>query len=141
MKHNEEHNRKRREICNRYEKTPKGFLMRLYRNMKSRVKGVQQAKHHLYEHCELLRKVADDLALIWSGQSVGAQPNGAQMALDYVRQYTQKQSIQQRLAADPEYAEALTTYIEQYEFQLDQQQNAVTGRIGTAPAELQGVNT
>lgn len=54
MKHTEEHNRKRRKICNRYEKTPKGFLMRLYRNMKSRVSGVQKAKHHLYNHCELL---------------------------------------------------------------------------------------
>jgi hypothetical protein len=32
-----------------YEKTPKGFLMRLYRNMKSRVEGVQKAKYHLYE--------------------------------------------------------------------------------------------
>lgn len=32
-----------------YEKTPKGFLMRLYRNMKSRIEGVQTQKFHLYE--------------------------------------------------------------------------------------------
>lgn len=32
----------------RYEKTPNGFLMRLYRNMKSRVTGVQKQKAHLY---------------------------------------------------------------------------------------------
>jgi hypothetical protein len=32
-----------------YEKTPKGFLMRLYRNMKSRVTGVQKQKFHLYK--------------------------------------------------------------------------------------------
>lgn len=32
----------------KYEKTKKGFLMRLYRNMQSRIDGVQKAKHHLY---------------------------------------------------------------------------------------------
>jgi len=39
-----------------YEKTPKGFLMRLYRNMKSRIKGVQKKKFHLYEGKYLLPK-------------------------------------------------------------------------------------
>lgn len=33
----------------KYEKTKKGFLMRLYRNMKSRVEGIQKQKFHLYE--------------------------------------------------------------------------------------------
>lgn len=33
----------------RYEKTVSGFLMRLYRNMQSRIEGVQKIKHHLYE--------------------------------------------------------------------------------------------
>lgn len=42
----------------KYEKTHKGFVMRLYRNMKSRVEGVQQLKHHLYEGKELLSKEA-----------------------------------------------------------------------------------
>ena len=32
----------------KYEKTKNGFLMRLYRNMQSRVTGVQKVKHHLY---------------------------------------------------------------------------------------------
>jgi hypothetical protein len=32
----------------RYEKTKRGFLMRLYRNMQSRVTGVQRQKLHLY---------------------------------------------------------------------------------------------
>lgn len=34
----------------KYEKTKKGFLMRLYRNIQSRVTGVQRAKYHLYSH-------------------------------------------------------------------------------------------
>jgi len=40
----------------RYEKTINGFLMRLYRNMKSRISGVQKGKYHLYEGKELLSK-------------------------------------------------------------------------------------
>jgi hypothetical protein len=40
----------------KYEKTKKGFLMRLYRNMKSRVTGVQKQKYHLYCKLELLPK-------------------------------------------------------------------------------------
>lgn len=38
----------------RYEKTQKGFLMRLYRNMQSRVTGIHKAKRHLYEGKEIL---------------------------------------------------------------------------------------
>jgi hypothetical protein len=38
----------------RYEKTPKGFLMRKYRNMESRVKGIQYKKAHLYKGLYLL---------------------------------------------------------------------------------------
>lgn len=40
----------------KYEKTPNGFLMRMYRNMKSRITGVQWAKFHLYAGKELLPK-------------------------------------------------------------------------------------
>lgn len=38
----------------RYEKTPNGFLMRMYRNMTSRTKGIQWRKAHLYKGKELL---------------------------------------------------------------------------------------
>lgn len=40
----------------RYEKTPNGFLMRIYRNMKSRIEGIQKQKQHLYLEKELLPK-------------------------------------------------------------------------------------
>jgi hypothetical protein len=40
----------------KYEKTVNGFLMRLYRNMKSRIQGVQKQKAHLYANKELLDK-------------------------------------------------------------------------------------
>lgn len=42
----------------KYEKTPRGFLMRLYRNMKSRITGVQWKKAHLYKDKELFDKDA-----------------------------------------------------------------------------------
>jgi len=56
MKHSAEHNLSRRIACNKYEKTKNGFIMRLYRNMKSRVTGIQWSKHHLYVGCEILPK-------------------------------------------------------------------------------------
>lgn len=40
----------------RYEKTPFGFLTRTYRNMLSRVTGVQKNKSHLYKGKEILAK-------------------------------------------------------------------------------------
>ena len=40
----------------KYEKTPKGFIMRMYRNMKSRITGIQKDKFHLYCGKEILTK-------------------------------------------------------------------------------------
>lgn len=42
--------------CKKYEKTLKGLLMRTYRNMKSRVLGIQNKKAHLYKGLYLLDK-------------------------------------------------------------------------------------
>jgi len=48
---------KNNNICTqKYEKSIKGFLMRSYRNMKSRISGVQKRKFHLYEGKELFPK-------------------------------------------------------------------------------------
>jgi len=52
----------------KYEKTKRGFLMRLYRNMQSRITGVQAAKHHLYKGKSLL-----DRALFY--EWANAQPD------------------------------------------------------------------
>jgi hypothetical protein len=40
----------------KYEKTKSGFLMRCYRNMKSRISGIQKEKAHLYKGKFLLDK-------------------------------------------------------------------------------------
>ena len=51
-----DYNPKKRIIIKKYEKTKTGFLVRVYRNMKSRVTGVQKNKHHLYKGKYLLPK-------------------------------------------------------------------------------------
>lgn len=49
----------------KYEKTPNGFIMRMYRNMQSRVTGVQYKKAHLYLGKELInRQLFYDWALL-----------------------------------------------------------------------------
>ena len=90
---------------------------------------------------DVISKVSKDLALIASGQSVGAQPNGGEIAINYVTQYAQQPDIQEKLATDPAWAERLSVYVQQYEFQGQQNENAQTGRIGTPPTDLQGINT
>ena len=50
----------------KYEKTKGGFLMRLYRNMQSRVCGIQIKKYHLYSGCDLLSR--DDF-YAWANES------------------------------------------------------------------------
>ncbi len=54
-----EYRKKTENLCtNKYEKTINGFLMRKYRNMESRVKGIQKLKAHLYRGKDLLdRKI------------------------------------------------------------------------------------
>jgi len=54
-------------ITHKYEKTPKGFLMREYRNMQSRVLGVQKQKAHLYLGLTLLNR---DLFYEWANNQL-----------------------------------------------------------------------
>jgi hypothetical protein len=50
-------NSKRKKIIRNYERfTKKGYLMRKYRNMLSRVKGIQKLKKHLYAGKKILDK-------------------------------------------------------------------------------------
>ena len=87
------------------------------------------------------KNVTDDLAKIFAGIEVPAQPNGAQIAMQLVQAYAQQPDVAQRAQSDEAFAARLQKYAGQYQFQLQQAQNAEIGRIGTAPAEMGGMTT
>jgi hypothetical protein len=85
---------------------------------------------------KLLKDITDDLSKIYAGIEVPARPSGAQAALQVVQQYSQQQDIQQRLQEDEAFAARLQKYAGQYQFAMQQAQNAQIGRIGTQPAQM-----
>lgn len=90
---------------------------------------------------QIVRQVTDDLSKIYAGIEVGARPNGAQVALQVIQQYVQQPDVMARLQQDEAFRARLTKYQQQYSFQIQQMQNAQIGRIGTAPAQMGGVQT
>ena len=47
----------------------------------------------------------------------------------------------QRLQQDEAFKARIEKYAQQYQFQMQQAQNAQIGRLGTAPAQMGNVNT
>ncbi len=90
---------------------------------------------------KLLKDVTDDLSKIYAGIEVPARPSGAQAALQAVQQYSQQPDVQKRLQEDEAFAARLQKYAGQYQFAIQQSQNAQIGRIGTQPAQMGGVQT
>jgi hypothetical protein len=89
----------------------------------------------------MAKDVQNDLVSIYSGIEKDARPNGAQMAMQMIQQYTQQPDIMQRLQDDESFAARLQKYHSQYAFQIQQAENAVIGRMGTAPAQMGGAPT
>lgn len=87
------------------------------------------------------KQVTDDLAKIYAGIEVPAQPNGAQIAMQMLQAYAQQPDVAQRAQQDQAFGERLKKYADQYQFQMQQAQNAQIGRIGTAPAQMGGMET
>jgi hypothetical protein len=90
---------------------------------------------------KVAKSVTDDLAKIFAGIEVPAQPNGAQIAMQMVQAYVQQPDIMQRAQSDEAFGGRLQKYMEQYQFQMQQMQNAEIGKIGTANAQMGGINT
>lgn len=90
---------------------------------------------------DIRSQIMDDISKIYSGIEVPARPNGAQFALQAVQQYAQQEDIMQRLQSDEGFKNRLEKYVSQYNFQLQQSQNAEIGKIGTAPSSVGEVNT
>jgi hypothetical protein len=61
--------------------------------------------------------------------------------MQMVQAYVQQPDIAQRAQQDEAFAERLQKYAGQYQFMLQQAQNAQIGRIGTAPAQMGGMQT
>jgi hypothetical protein len=90
---------------------------------------------------KMQKDVTDDLSKIFAGIEVPARPNGAQIALQIIQAYASQPDIAQRAQGDGMFAERLQKYAGQYQFIMQQSQNAEIGRIGTAPAEMSGMST
>jgi len=89
---------------------------------------------------KVAKNVTDDLAKIFAGIEVPAQPNGAQIAMQMVQAYVQQPDVAARAQSDEAFAARLQKYAGAYQFQLQQAQNAEIGKIGVAPAEMGGIN-
>lgn len=90
---------------------------------------------------EMTKDVTDDLTKIAASIEVPARPNGAQIALQIIQAYQSQPDVAERLQKDQAFAERLQKYAEQYQFQMQQAQNAATGRIGTQTANVGGIDT
>ncbi len=90
---------------------------------------------------QVVKDVTDDLAKIFAGIEMPARPNGAQVAMQVIQQYTSQPDIAQRAQQDEAFGARLQKYAGQYTFQMQQMQNAEIGKIGTAPAQMGGMNT
>ena len=90
-----------------------------------------------------IAETSSDLAKIASGQVVNV-PRGAnaQLRLQVLQQYLQGtpevpgDDIAQRLQEDERFRQRMETYQKQLQFQIQQQQNAQIGAIGTAPGNM-----
>ena len=90
---------------------------------------------------KMLKDITDDLSKIYAGIEVPARPSAAQAALQIIQQYSQQPDIQKRLQENEAFAERLQKYAGQYQFAVQQSQNAQIGRIGTQPAQMGSTQT
>ena len=70
-----------------------------------------------------------------------ASPNGAQVAMQVIQQYTAQPDVAARVQSDEAFRARLEKYAGQYTFQMQQAQNAQIGRVGTQPAQMGDIQT
>jgi hypothetical protein len=61
--------------------------------------------------------------------------------MQLVQAYAQQPDVAARLQNDEAFAARIQKYMSQYQFMMQQAQNAVTGRLGTQEANVGGVST
>ncbi len=89
---------------------------------------------------QVVKQVTDDLAKSFAGIEMPARPNGAQIAMQVIQQYASQPDVANRLQ-QMKHLRTFEKYAGQYTFQMQQMQNAQIGRVGTAPAQMGGVQT
>ena len=90
---------------------------------------------------QIVKQVTDDLTKIAAAIEMPARPNGAQVALQIIQQYASQPDVAQRLQQDESFRGRLEKYASQYQFQMQQSQNAQIGKIGTAPSTVGNMST
>jgi hypothetical protein len=90
---------------------------------------------------QVVKQVTDDLSKIFAGIEMPARPTGGQIAMQVIQQYTSQPDVTARLQQDEAFRARLEKYANQYTFQMQQQQNAQIGRIGTEPAQMGNIPT
>lgn len=82
---------------------------------------------------KVVEEEQNDLAQIFAGINknikIGTPP---QLGLQVIQQYLQSPDVQQRYSQDKAFAERINARAKQYQFQMQQQQNAQIGRLGAA---------
>ena len=61
--------------------------------------------------------------------------------MQVIQQYVQQPDVSQRMQSDEAFQARFQKYVQQYQFQMQQAQNAQIGRIGTQPAQMGEVQT
>lgn len=83
---------------------------------------------------QIISKVQGDLVDISGGVGKNYTPGTPpQLALQVIQQWLGQSDVQQRMQQDSAFRQRAQTYIKQASFQLQQQHNAVTGKLGAAP--------
>lgn len=83
---------------------------------------------------KIIEDVISDLTAIKAGIEVGARKQGAQLAMQQIQTFMQQPDVAQEYAQNEAFRNRLDKYMQQYQFQMQQMQNAQIGRIGTEPA-------
>ena len=82
---------------------------------------------------QIVQDEQQDLAQIFAGIPKNIKPGTPpQIGLQVIQQYLQQPDVQQRYQQDQPFRERLDARAKQYQFQMQQQQNAVIGRLGAA---------
>ena len=90
---------------------------------------------------KITKETMDDISKMAAGMEVGAPQNAAQARMQVITNYAQSPKGAATLGQNPVFADSFQKYAEQLQFQMQQAQNAVIGRVGTEPAQMGGTQT